>query len=161
MPYDPCSCVGSYTPSTPTSSSTCLTLGNIVISECESAVPCGGTGTIAFDCFDYNCESTPAFVVYSNSRPDLLTVTDITSTGLDFQTSMSAVGGERVEILFYATCGTACGGSSAYGSVVLYIRNLCKNVVCEQGYSCTPCTGICNPTAPEVQINNSPEIIVT
>lgn len=162
MPYDPCSCVGNYTPSTPTTpTSDCLLLGNIVISDCDSIVPCGGTGTIDFDCFDYNCEDVPTFVVTSNSRPDLITVTAISSTGITVQTSNDAVGGERVQIDFYATCGSACGGSSAYGTVVLYIKSQCKGVLCNPGYTCAPCTGLCVPTAPEVQVNNSPEIIVT
>lgn len=161
MPYDPCSCLGNTTTSTPTSTSDCLTLGNIIISQCDSAAPCGASGSITFDCFDYNCETTPTFVVYSNSRPDLITVTDITADGLDFTTSMTAVGGERVEIVFYATCGDSCSGSSAYGSLVLYIKNLCKGVACGAGYTCAPCTGLCVPTDPEIQIINSPEIMVS
>lgn len=162
MPYDPCSCVGNYTPSSSsTSTSDCLLLGTIVIANCDSAAPCGATGTVSFECFDYECETPPSFVVTYNSRPDILTVTDISSTGLDYQTSMTAVGDERVEITFYATCGSACGGSSAYGTVIIYIKNLCRGIVCQQGYSCAACTGLCVPTAPEVQVNNSPEIIIT
>lgn len=160
MPYDPCSCVGNTTVTTTTTTSDCLTLGNIIISQCDSAAPCGASGSITFDCFDYNCEDVPVFTVYSNSRPDLITVTGISADGIDFTTSSDAVGGERVEITFHATCGSACEGSSDYGTLVLYIKNLCKGVACGPGYTCAPCTGLCVPTDPEVQIINTPEILI-
>ncbi len=160
MAYDPCSCIGRVTPSTPVTDS-CLRLGHIVVADCDTVDPCGGTGTVLFDCFDYDCDTPPTFTVYSNSRPDLVTVTDISDAGIEFTTTEDSVGGERIEIVFFAACGTGCQQSSSYGTVVFYIKNLCKGVACGTGYTCNPCTGLCIPTDPEIQVSDSPEIIIT
>lgn len=157
--YDPCTCVGNYTPGTPCPTKTdCFRLGHILVAECDSVGPCGNTGFVPFDCFNIDCDSPDilSFKVYSNSRPDLITVNAINSSGLTFTTSNTAVGNERVEITIYGQCKGECNFKSDYGSVVIYIKNVCKGVLCESYQKCDPCTQVCVNVDPEISIDPGP-----
>jgi len=151
---NPCSCIYSCTPCTTCTTSTCMRLGNIVVEECNSVGPCGQVGSVSFTCFQYNCTNIPTFSVYSISDPSLISVVSIDAGGLVFQTSNSAIGGERVEIVFHASCD-GCTGKSDYGSVVIYIQNMCKGITCPAGQVCQPCTGLCAPGSSDLNVTKS------
>jgi 23S rRNA U2552 (ribose-2'-O)-methylase RlmE/FtsJ len=159
-----CTCIGTYTPSSPcTSSSTCFRLGNILVAECDSnLLPCGGVATVNFDCFKMPCVAPNylEFKVTSNSRPDLIRVVNITSSEITLATTVDAKGGEFVTIEFYGQCtGLNCDTLSDYGSVTIYIKNVCRDILCESYQVCDPCTKLCVDVPPEISVDPGPQEI--
>ena len=159
-----CSCIGTYTPSSSCpATGTCFRLGNILVAECDSnLLPCGGIGVVDFTCFNMPCvlPNTLEFQVVSNSRPDLITITSINSGGLTLATTLAAKGGEYVTIEFFGQCkGVNCDTLSDYGSVTIYIKDVCRDVLCKPYQICNPCTLTCLDVPHEISVDPGPQEI--
>lgn len=158
----PCFCFGECTPNnpdTPCKTGKCFQLGTIVVS-CENSVgPCNQTGTIPFKCFCYPCEN-PTFKITNLDQIKGLVVDSIDKDGVTVTTDGTLEPYDKVEICFKASCPTEdCDHKSDYGSVVIYIKDLCLGVDCATGSTCDKCNGECSEIAPEIEISNiKPEI---
>jgi hypothetical protein len=147
-----CTCFGNsvalnYCPSsTPTSRcGDCLTLGRILVGCENSIAPCATTDTltIPFDCFCFPCEN-PQFKVINESEIEHLTVLSITKDGLVVKPTGTGRANSKVEIRFKAICADDCNTLSDYGSVVIYLKDICKGILCGDGEVCNDCTGNCD-----------------
>lgn len=146
MATNPCSCFSrytSFTPSTTSSCDDCIRLGTLLVTGDDAADPCGGTGTVSFDCFCYGgCnDGTVTFTVLDISPVGGIVVDSITSTGMNYTSAVDTVGGDRVEVLFKAVCNDT--GLSDHGKVIIYLNNLCTGVDCATGQVCDQCAGTC------------------
>lgn len=148
-----CSCVGTYTPppdscTNCTTDCTCLNLGHITVWPDNSVGPCGQTGSVAFDCFDLcACQNEAAtFTVIDITPPNILTVNSVTTAGLSFTTTSEAEAYDKVEITLKAHCQYVDDPTvrlGDYTTVTIFIKDLCKDVICGEGESCDKCDGLC------------------
>lgn len=147
---NPCSCTGTYTPPNDNCPSTCkcLSLGYITVWPDSGVGPCELTGTVSFSCFDYcACENdTATFTVVDIVPAGILTVNSITASGLSYTTTDEAEAYDKVEITVKATCTAESDGVTKLGDytvITIFIKDLCKDVVCGEGESCAKCSGEC------------------
>ncbi len=150
--YSCCNCFGNSVtlnncPSTPPTSrcGDCLTLGRILVGCENSIAPCAteDTLTIPFDCFCIPCE-TPQFKILNESEIEHVEVVSINGDGLTIQPTGTGKANSKVEIRFKAICADDCNTLSDYGSVVIYLKDICKGVLCGDGEQCNDCTGDCD-----------------
>ena len=150
-----CSCIPTYNPPEPCcpgpDTCDCLNLGAITVFPDDSAGPCGATGTVSFtDCFDFcACLNDVATMSVVDIYPTgLLTVNSITQSGLSFTTTSLADANDEITITVKAVCeseetdGVMLGD---YTTITIYIKDLCKNVLCDSGETCNKCDGTCDP----------------
>ncbi len=146
-----CSCFGNSvtlnncTNPTSTGCGDCLTLGRILVGCENSIAPCDTSSTlkIPFDCFCFPC-TTPTFKILNQSSIKYATVVSIDKTGVTIQPDGTGVANSKVEIAFKAVCGEDCETKTDYGSVVIYLKDICKGVLCGDGEKCNECTGDCD-----------------
>ena len=146
-----CKCFGNtFTPNnncnvTPNKCGDCLSLGHILVGCENSIAPCDTTNTlkIPFDCFCFPCDN-PVFKVTNTSSIKYATVVSIDKTGITIKPDGTGRANSKVYIEFMAMCSDGCDVKSDYGSVSIYLKDLCKGVICPDGLSCNECTGICN-----------------
>lgn len=155
---DPCFCLGKCTPNTSTSGTPpcktgdCFELGTVVVS-CENSVgPCG-TGTTPFNCFQYPCEN-PTFKITNKDEIKGLVVDTIDKDGITYTTDGTLEPYDKVEVNFKASCPASedCDHKSDYGSVVIYIKDLCLGVDCPEDHYCDKCNGECVALEPEISV---------
>lgn len=161
-----CTCFGThYSPTTcgnPTTGKCngCLTLGTLTKTNCTMNL-CEATDTLEvdFSCFCFPC-TTPQFTITNQGDFPNLEVVSITkdkmvvqSTGEGFVTKQS--------IEFKAVCKEDCTTFSNYGTINLYFIGQCVGTVCEDGFTCDKCDGICKPTAPDLSTDSGfqPDIV--
>lgn len=146
-----CSCFGNTvtlnncTNPTPTPCGGCLTLGRIVVGCENSIAPCDTSSTlkVPFDCFCFPC-TTPKFKILNQSSIKYATVVSIDKTGVTIRPDGTGVANSKVEIAFKAVCEDDCDTKSDYGSVVIYLKDVCKGVLCTDTQECNQCTGNCD-----------------
>ncbi len=150
--YSCCNCFGNSLTlnnnCNPTSTSECggcLTLGHIMVGCENSIAPCDTESTlkVPFDCFCFPCDN-PQFKITNLSKIKYATVVSIDKTGVTIQPDGTGKANSKVEIEFFAMCSDGCDVKSDYGSVSIYLRDICKGVICEDGYKCNDCTGDCD-----------------
>lgn len=152
----PCSCVTYIPPVLPPNNPDCFRLGTMLLDQCNNAGPCGDTATIPFTCFNINCTGTLSFSVYSISDPTKIIVNSIGAGGLTYTTTNNAYPNDRIEIVVYGVCDNGpCDILSDYGTIVIYIKDKCKGVVCPASWSCDYCTGLCQPQLLNLNINSN------
>jgi len=145
--------LGTYTPSTSTCSTTCkcLDLGAITVFPDDGVAPCGQSGVVSFtDCFDFcPCDNEVATMSVQDITPeDVITVNSISQSGLTYTTSDDAEPNQKVTITVKAVCAsktTAGVTLGDYTTITIYIKDLCKGVLCDSGETCNKCTGECEP----------------
>jgi hypothetical protein len=147
---NPCSCVGTYTPPSDDCSTTCkcLSLGYITVWPDDGVGPCEKNGTVSFSCFDYcACENDTATLTVVDIVPaGILNVTSINAAGLAYTTTDEAEAYDKVEITIKGACIAEKDGVTKLGDytvVTIFIKDLCKDVLCETGETCNKCTGEC------------------
>jgi len=132
--------------STPTTGcGDCLTLGHITVGCENSIAPCDTENTlkIPFDCFCFPCE-TPLFKITNLSSIQYATVVSIDKTGITIQPDGTGGAYSKVFITFFATCPDGCDTTSDFGSVSIYLKDVCDGVICDDGYTCNDCTADCD-----------------
>ncbi len=109
---------------------------------------------IDFDCFCFPC-ANPTFKILNAADFPHLTVVSTTkdkmvvrSTGEGFT--------QKQTIKFTATClgEDGCSTLSDYGTINLYFMGKCAGVVCNEGFECDKCTGICVEKAPDLSTDS-------
>lgn len=148
---NPCPCVGTYTPNDdcPSSSCDCLNLGYITVFPDDGVGPCGQAGTVSFtDCFDFcACENEVAtLTVVDVSAPDSITINSVNQSGLTYTTTSEANAYDKITVVLKGTCTSKDDEDLQLGDytvITIYIKDLCKNVVCGAGETCDKCTGEC------------------
>lgn len=147
-----CTCFGNsvtlnYCPSsTPTSKcGDCLTLGRVLVGCENSIAPCAteDTLTIPFDCFCIPCDN-PQFKVTNSSEIEHLTVVSISADGLVVQPTGTGSANSKVEIRIKAVCSDGCDTRSDFGEIVIFLKDICKGVLCDDNQTCNDCTGDCD-----------------
>ena len=146
-----CSCFGNTvtlnncTNPTPTKCGGCLTLGRIIVGCENSIAPCDTESTlkIPFDCFCFPC-TTPNFKILNQSSIKYATIESIDKTGITIRPDGTGVANSKVEIAFKAVCEDDCETKADYGSVVIYLKDICKGILCGDGEVCNQCTGNCD-----------------
>jgi hypothetical protein len=68
----------------------------------------------------------------------------IDKTGVTIQPDGTGVANSKVEIAFKAVCEDGCETKTDYGSVSIYLKDICKGVLCGDGERCNQCTGDCD-----------------
>ena len=132
---------------TPTSSGCgdCLQLGHILVGCANSIAPCdtGSTLKIPFDCFCFPC-TTPVFKILNEASIQYATVVSIDKTGITIRPDGTGGANSKVSINFFAACdeGT-CDVTSDFGSVSIYLKDICEGVPCADGERCNDCSGLC------------------
>lgn len=123
----------------------CLRLGHIMVGCDNSIAPCDTESTlkVPFDCFCFPC-TTPTFKITNISSIKYATVVSIDKTGITIQPDGTGGPNDKVYIEFLAVCSDGCDTKSDYGSVSIYLKDICKGVVCSDGYKCNGCTGECD-----------------
>ena len=117
---------------------------------------CGSTDEleIDFSCFCFPC-TNPTFKILNTSEFPHLTVV---STTKDKMVVRSAGEGftQKQTIKFTATClgEDGCSTLSDYGTINLYFMGKCAGVVCNEGFECDKCTGICVEKAPDLSTDS-------
>ena len=131
----------------------CIHLGTIVVACTDSVGPCSAQGTVPFDCFCIPCDN-PTFQILNTSSLQYLTVDSISKTGLVFTTNGVGTGNSKEEINIKVICKDAdgCNIQSDYGTIVIYLKDLCAGVVCPTGEECDKCTGICGVSCVDVAV---------
>jgi hypothetical protein len=122
-----------------------MSLGHIIVG-CENSIgPCDVNDTlkIPFDCFCFTCDN-PSFKITNSDSIKYATVVSIDKTGLTIKPDGTGTANSKVHVEFIATCKNDCEVKSDHGSVSIYLKDLCKGVLCDSGLSCNPCTGECN-----------------
>jgi len=150
---NPCSCVSTCNPSDPpvvTNNCDCLNLPYITVFPDDSVGPCGQTGTVDFsDCFDFcACEEEVAVLTVMDIDPPVLVVNSINTGGMSYTTTEDAEPYDKVEVTIKATCTDKDDEDvliGDYTTITIWIKDLCKNVLCESGEICNKCTGECDP----------------
>lgn len=151
-----CSCVTLIPPIIVTDPGPCFRLGTMLLDQCNNAGPCGDTATIDFTCFNINCPGTFNIEVYKISDPTKIIINSIGVGGLTYTTTNNAFPNDRIEITLYATCKNSnCDILSDYGTIIIYIKDKCKGVICPTGFSCDYCTGLCQPETLNLNINSN------
>lgn len=148
---NPCSCVSSCNPSDPPDTPTscdCLNLPYITVFPDDSVGPCGQTGTVDFtDCFDFcACENEVATITVMEISPEVLTVNSINTGGMSYTTTEEANAYDKVEIIIKASCTDKDDENvtiADFTTITIWIKDLCKNVLCGAGESCDKCSGEC------------------
>lgn len=145
-----CKCFGNtFTPNnncvTKSSCGDCLSLGHILVGCENSIAPCDTNSTlkIPFDCFCFPCDN-PQFKITNSSSIKYATVVSIDKTGVTIKPDGTGAANSKVYIEFMAMCSDGCDVKSDFGSVSIYLKDLCKGVICEDGYKCNECTGVCD-----------------
>lgn len=136
----------------------CLTLGRIVVGCENSIAPCAinDTLTIPFDCFCIPCEN-PQFKITNSSDIKYVDVISIDKTGLKIKPDGTGKANSKVEIRFKAVCADDCNTLSDYGSVVIYLKDICKGVLCGDGELCNDCNGECEEVL--IDLSNKPSVV--
>ena len=159
-----CTCFGTHYSPTPCSDpgpggcNGCLTLGVLTKTNCSMDL-CGSTDEleIDFSCFCFPC-TNPTFKILNASEFPHLTVV---STTKDKMVVRSAGEGftQKQTIKFTATClgEDGCTTLNDYGTINLYFMGKCAGVVCNEGFECNKCTGICVEKAPDLITTNTAE----
>ena len=147
-----CSCFGNSVSlnnncSTPTSSGCgdCLQLGRIIVGCANSIAPCDTENTlkVPFDCFCFPC-TTPTFKILNESSIEFATVVSIDKTGITIQPDGTGVANSKVNIEFMASCDAGtCDAKTDYGSVAIFLKDICEGVLCGDGERCNECSGDC------------------
>lgn len=138
----------------------CLKVVSLRIGCDDGPDPCGDTGSI--DLSTYNdlsaCDGcTPVYSLVSYDEDGFASAT-VSSVGLlEFTTSDNYVRHEEYSIIYKVDC--PCDILSATGAVYICMKNPCDP--CDEGEECNPCTGNCDPIDPEIQVDGTPEIIVS
>ena len=156
---DPCFCFGKCSPNKPDptcKNGECFELGTIVVSCDNSVGPCGETAIIPFTCFCYPCDN-PVFKITNLNEIQGLTIDNIDKEGITVTTTGELDPNDKVEICFKASCPSeeSCNHKSDYGSVVIYIKDKCSGVECNEGFECEKCNGDCVALTPELSLTNS------
>jgi len=122
----------------------CLTLGRILVGCENSIAPCAteDTLTIPFDCFCIPC-NTPQFKILNTSEIQHVMVESISKEGITIRPTGTGKANSKVEIRFKAVCEDDCNTLSDFGSVVIYLKDICKGVLCGEGEVCNDCNGEC------------------
>ena len=149
--YNPCSCLGTYTPPTSPCVTTCecVELGSITVFPDDGVAPCGQSGVVSFtDCFDFcACENKVATLSVVDVTPTgIITINSINQSGLTYTTTNDAEANQRVSVTVKAICDSASTVGQQLGdytTITIYIKDMCKNVVCGVGQTCNKCTGVC------------------
>lgn len=149
---NPCSCVGTYTPPNDNCSTSCkcVSLGYITVWPDNGVGPCSKTGTVSFSCFDFcACENEEATLSVVDITPaGILTVNSITQSGLSYTTTDDAEAYDKVEITIKATCTSEDDPTVKLGDytvITIFIKDLCKDILCDSGEYCEKCGGTCVP----------------
>lgn len=145
-----CTCFGNTVTLNPCNNPTsgcgdCLTLGHIVVGCENSIAPCDVENTlkVPFDCFCFPCQ-TPEFKILNTNSIKYATVVSIDKTGLVIRPDGTGVANSKVEVNFKAKCGEGCDVKTDYGSVTIYLKDLCKGAFCGDSEICNECTGECD-----------------
>lgn len=122
----------------------CLKLGHILVGCENSIAPCDTESTlkVPFDCFCFPC-ANPQFKITNLSKINYATVVSIDKTGVTIQPDGTGHANSKVEIEFFAVCEDGCDTKSDFGSVSIYLKDICKGVICQDGYKCNDCSGDC------------------
>ncbi len=113
---------------------------------CDNSIaPCDTESTlkVPFDCFCFPC-ANPTFKITNTSSIKYAEVVSIDKTGITIQPDGTGKANDKVYIEFLAVCSDGCDTKSDYGSVSIYLKDICKGVVCNDGYKCNDCTGDCD-----------------
>lgn len=160
-----CKCFGNnFTPnnncSTTKKCGDCLSLGHILVGCRNSIAPCDVDNTlkIPFDCFCFPCENV-SFKITNKSDIKYATVVSIDKTGLTIKPDGTGGANSKVHVEFLAMCSDDCDSKSDFGSVTIYLKDLCKGVICEDGFACDECSGACNPVSNDLSAKRPEDII--
>lgn len=156
-----CKCFGSYTPNKPTpcppptKNTGCISIGNILVKECDGAAP-GQQGEVDITCFDFSgCgEADINFEILNIEGADNLLSYQFTPETFTYTLAETAIGGEKITITFRASCLTDnCGLLSDIGCITIFVKNLCKGVICGDCEECSYLTGLCEVVCPELIVD--------
>lgn len=148
-----CNCFGnsfslnnSCSTTTTTGCGDCLQLGHILVGCDNSIAPCDTESTlkVPFDCFCFPC-TTPQFKILNPTSIQYATVESIDKTGITIRPDGTGGANSKVEISFFALCDDGCDTTSDFGSVSIYLKDICKGVLCDDGETCNQCSGECEP----------------
>jgi len=129
----------------------CMSLGHITADQCDQKVgPCDQEVKIPFDCFDFPCDEPVFKIVKESEYADILS---IDKTGITIKTNGTGKAYDKVYIEFYAVCKIDdCHVYSDYGSISLYISDMCNGVLCGDNEVCNECNGNCEAVVVDLEI---------
>lgn len=157
-----CTCFGTHYSATPCNTPStgkcggCLTLGVITKTDCSMNL-CGTTDEleIDFSCFCIPC-ANPTFKILNAPEFPHLEVVSISKDKLVVKsTGEGFTQKQTIKFSAYCTGDDDCTTLSDYGTVNLYFKGKCTGVVCETGYECDNCTGLCAPITGSLSVGGS------
>lgn len=146
------------TPTSPSCTTNCFRAVDVTRGCVDSSpAPCGGTLTIDLAEENNNLNNCTSGgvdcpVVYQLiSHTSHFSSVTISSAGeLELTVSDSATPSDLGTIRYRVYC--TCNSYSSTGKVRVCIKNLCTNVLCEEGDYCNKCTGECDPIIPNATL---------
>ena len=125
--------------------SNCIQAPNMLVSD--SVTACDSTGEIDISPIVTKCGTNSvsySIISYKNvSNPT------INSSGITFVPVNNNY--ESAEIIYKVSCGIL----SDTGKIIIVYKDRCVGVVCQSGYSCNKCTGVCSNVTNDLSAQRS------